>query len=70
MKSLISNFESLGEKEISKHSGEWISVCEGKIISHGKDLKKVLDESKDKCMGKRPLIGKLPEAIPSVLNIH
>ena len=41
--------------------GEWVAICNQKIVSHGKNIKKVFEESKIKCSKERPLITKVPE---------
>jgi hypothetical protein len=69
MQELISNFESLSEEEISKYAGEWIAIIDNKIVIHSKSLKEVYEFVKKNFPGKRPLIGKLPEAIPIILSI-
>ncbi len=33
---------------ISKYEGEYVAIIEDKIIAHGKDVKKVYQEAKDK----------------------
>lgn len=55
------NYNSFMKLDLSKHAGEWIAICEGKIIAKGKDIKKVHDKAKEKYPSKRPLITKVPE---------
>jgi len=64
----VSNFESLEEKDVTKYAGRWVAVVNGKVISSGDSFIFVYNESKKKYPGVRPLIGKLPEAIPIVLS--
>jgi len=49
------------ETDISKYIGEWIAVCEGKIIAHGKTLKNVAREAKSACLGKKFLLARVPD---------
>jgi len=70
MPSIISNFESLEEEDISRYSGEWIAVIDSKVVAHGKSFKEVYSFVKQNYPGKRALIGKLPDANLTVLNIH
>ncbi|MBU0898935.1 MAG: hypothetical protein KKB03_01645 [Nanoarchaeota archaeon] len=39
---------------------EWIAVVDNKVVSHGKNAKKVFQEAKHKFPGKSPLITKVP----------
>lgn len=70
MNEIISNFESLTEEDMSKYSGEWIAVVDSKLVAHGKSFKEVFDYTKINFPKKRPLIGKLPDSIPTILNIE
>ena len=45
---------------LERYKGEWITICENKIISHGDNLKKVVEEAKKECDGKKFLIAKVP----------
>ncbi|MEK6859727.1 MAG: DUF5678 domain-containing protein [Nanoarchaeota archaeon] len=55
------NYELFLETDVSEYIGEWIAICDGKIISHGKKVKEVLAEANNKCPGKKPLIARIPE---------
>jgi len=55
------NYNSFLKLDLSKHTGKWIAICKGKIVSKDKDLKKVYEEAKKKCPTERPLITKTPE---------
>ncbi len=54
------NYQYYMETDISRFSGEWIAVCEGKIVSHGKNVKEVAEEAKVKSGGKKFLIARVP----------
>ncbi len=70
MKEIISNFESIDEEDTTKYAGEWIAVVDSKVVTHGKSFKEVFSFVKSNYPFKRPLIGKLPDSIPTVLNIN
>lgn len=67
---IIANFEALSENDFTKFAGEWIAVINGKVIAHSKDFKQVCKESREKFPQEKPLIGKVPEAMPLVLSVH
>ncbi|MDP2924760.1 MAG: DUF5678 domain-containing protein [Nanoarchaeota archaeon] len=48
------------EADVSGYNDEWIAICDGKIVSHGKNIKAVLLEANEKCPNKKPLIAKIP----------
>lgn len=41
--------------------GEWVAICDNKIISHGENVKEVFNEAKKKCPNKRPLLTKISD---------
>jgi len=47
--------------DISNYIGEWIAVCNQKIVAHGKDVKEVFKEAKLKYPKEKPLITRVPE---------
>ena len=55
------NYEVFLETDVSNYIGEWIAICDGKLISHGKNIKEVFAEAKLKCPGKKPLFARIPE---------
>ena len=50
---------TLPEIDYSRYSGQWIVVCENKIIAHNKQLDKLNDQIK-KCK-RSPTIAKIPK---------
>ena len=46
--------------DLDKYNGEWVVICENKIVSHGNNLKKIVDEAKRECGNKKFLIAKVP----------
>lgn len=69
MQDIISNFESLSEEMISKFAGQWIAVINSQVVAHSRSFAEVHKIAKEKYPTERPLISKLPEAIPLVLSI-
>ena len=55
------NYQFFMQANLSGYRGEWVAICDQKIISHGKNVKKVFREVKKKCPKKKPLITKVPE---------
>ena len=55
------NYQFFMSIDISKYIGEWVAICNEKIVSHGSDVKKVFQEAKDKCPAERPLITRVPD---------
>lgn len=48
------------EINLDKYTGEWVVICDGQILSHGKNLKEIVKEAKKKCGNKKLLIAKVP----------
>ncbi|MBI2124303.1 hypothetical protein HYT92_00780 [Candidatus Pacearchaeota archaeon] len=55
------NYELFMAEDLSSYIGQWIAICDKKIISHNTDFKAVFKEVKEKCPNKKPLITKVPE---------
>ena len=55
------NYEFYLSANVGKYIGEWIAICDRKIVSHGTDVKKVFSEAKQKCPQKRPLLARVPD---------
>ena len=45
---------------LDEYKGEWITICDNKIISHGNSLKEVVEKAKKECGSKKFLIAKVP----------
>jgi hypothetical protein len=56
----MDNYSYFMQADLSGHIGEWIAICDERIVSSGSELKRVLDEAKRTCPGKKPLIAKVP----------
>ena len=54
------NYEYFMEADVSRFIGQWIAVCENKIISHGRNLKEVVEQAKKISNGKKFLLARVP----------
>lgn len=54
------NYSSYMKMDTKNYSGEWVIICEGGIVSHGKDLKKAVNEAKEKCGERKLMVTKIP----------
>ena len=55
------NYQYFMRTNMSNYIGEWVAICDKKIVSHGKDVKEVFKEAKSKCSKGRPFLTKVPE---------
>ncbi len=55
------NYQFFMKADISSYIGEWIAVCNQKIVAHGKDVKTVFNEAREKYPKQKPLITRVPE---------
>ncbi|MFH0700882.1 MAG: DUF5678 domain-containing protein [Candidatus Woesearchaeota archaeon] len=55
------NYQFYMKTDINRYIGEWVAICGQKIISHGKDVKKVFSEAREKCPKERPLLTRVPD---------
>lgn len=57
---LKKNYEFFMEANLDKYKGEWVAICDDKIVSHGEDVKEVFKIAKEKFPNKKPLLSKVP----------
>ncbi|MBM3234363.1 succinyl-CoA synthetase subunit alpha [Candidatus Pacearchaeota archaeon] len=55
------NYELFLRADVSSYIGEWIAICDGKIVAHSNNVKEVLSKANAKCPGKKPLIARIPD---------
>lgn len=55
------NYNFFMKTSIDQYVGEWIAICDQKIVAHGKDVKTVFKQAKDKCPKERPLLTRVPD---------
>lgn len=55
------NYDFFMKTDVDSYVGQWIAICDQRIISHDRDVKKVFKEAKEKCPLKTPFIAKIPE---------
>jgi len=67
MKDALEYFRSNLADMITKYEGEYVAIVEDKIIAHGKDVKKVYLEAKDKFPKKIIFLGQVPRKEAMIL---
>jgi len=60
MKDALEYFRANLVNMIAKYEGEYVAIIEDKIIAHGRDVKKVYQEAKDKFPKKVVFLGQVP----------
>lgn len=56
-----SNYEVYLKTDLSEYTGKWIAICDGRIISIGKNAKEVFREAQLKEPNKKIMLIKVPE---------
>jgi hypothetical protein len=57
----MDNYQFFMQANLGKYIGEWVAICNQKIVSHGKDAKAVFDEAKKQFPKQRPLLTRVPD---------
>ena len=70
MEEIIANFESISEEDMTKYAGEWVAIVDRKVVMHSNSFKEINEFVKTYYPNKRALIGKLPEALPTVMSLE
>ncbi len=55
------NYEFFMEADVSRYIGEWVAVCEERIVAHGHDIKEVTKTAVKACKGKKFLLARVPD---------
>ena len=56
----MSNYQFYMSTDLSKYIGEWIVIIDNKVVSNGKDVKKILAKARKKYPKQRPLVTRVP----------
>ncbi len=56
-----SNYQYFLETNLSSYIGQWVAICNKTVVAHGKDVKKVFHEAKEKCPKTKPLLTRVPD---------
>ena len=54
------NYQYYMDTDLSEFSGEWIAICEDKIIAHGRNIKIVVEHANHVSGGKKFLLARAP----------
>lgn len=52
---------------LSPYIGEWVAICDERIVSHDLSFKKAFHEAKEKCPHTKPLLTRVPEKETMIL---
>ena len=55
------NYQFFMKENMDKFIGEWVAICDKKVIAHGENVKEVFSQTKKKCPNKIPLITKISD---------
>ncbi|MBI4895799.1 MAG: hypothetical protein HY831_04880 [Candidatus Aenigmarchaeota archaeon] len=61
------NVDFFMNTNLNKYVGEWISIVDEKIITHGKDVKKVYNDTKLLYPKKKALVTMIPDKKTMIL---
>ena len=53
--------------DLSPYIGEWVAICDDRIVSHRSTFKKAFEEAKRLCPETRPLLSKVPTGAVMIL---
>ena len=55
------NYKYYMKTDLRDYIGEWVAICNKKVVAHGKNLKRVMSSAKKKYPKKEPLVVWMPE---------
>jgi hypothetical protein len=53
-------YEYFMKLDTSQYIGEWVGICDHKVVSHSKSFKEAYAEAKKACSPKRPFVAMVP----------
>jgi len=56
---MADNYSYYMKADLSQFIGEWIAICDEKVIAHDSNFKKTFEKAKELCPNKRPLLTKV-----------
>ena len=59
--SMDNEYQFFMETNLDRYVGQWVAVCDKKVVSHGKSVKDVFKEAKQACPGAKPLLTRIPD---------
>lgn len=57
---MIQSYEFFMNHDVTEYNDEWVAVSNDRVLSHGKKVKKVLEEAEDKAKGEKFLLTRVP----------
>jgi hypothetical protein len=57
----MDNYQFFLRADLGKYIGQWVAICNQRIVSHGKDAKAVFEDAKKRCPQQRPLLTRVPD---------
>jgi hypothetical protein len=54
------NYEYFMQLDVSPYVGQWVGICDKKVVSHSKSFKEAYDSAKKVCGSKKPFIAMIP----------
>lgn len=58
-----SNYEWFLKTDLRDYAGKWLAIIDHKVVASGKDVNKVIKETKKKYPQKKPLITKVKDKL-------
>jgi hypothetical protein len=58
---MTKNYQFFMGTDVEAYVGEWIAICNERIVAHGTDVKKVFNHAKKICPKERPLLTRVPD---------
>ena len=55
------NYNFFMKSNLNHYIGQWVVICGQKVVSSGRDVKKVFNEAKEKCPKERLLLTRIPD---------
>lgn len=58
--SINDEYDYFAKADLSAYQGEWVAICNRKVISHSKNLNETIEKAREVCGSQLPLYTMIP----------
>lgn len=61
------NYDHFMSMDVSPYAGQWVAICDGKVVAYSPSFKDAYQMAKVKCGGSKPFIAMVPTSDTMIL---
>ncbi|MCX6651420.1 MAG: DUF5678 domain-containing protein [Methanomassiliicoccales archaeon] len=64
---MTSNYDYFMGMDISPYAGQWVAICDEKVVAHSSSFKDAYSQAKEMCGKSKPFIAMVPSVDTMIL---